>query len=292
MCKIMFIVNNDENSNVSNLLQVNQSLFKNEKDGNAIMIEKENSKAKVELYETTIEALEVLMNESKNKGVYGIHTRTATSGLINEKNNHFWEDTGFIFGHNGFVPALDKMSSEKCDSKLFFESLMRDIKGVIKKRKKKGRQGITPYRVLKLIKDNVERFDFVGVAILYDTRSRIVYLIGTRNIDIVSDSKNFLAFCSFDPHVNFTRIKRYKGFSFFQENTPLGLDKTELGKGFYAYSIEKGSIINEIEIETSFGFNSYSSYSGYLDDQIERKKERDNFLRQEYQEQARYFNDL
>jgi hypothetical protein len=268
----MMIVNNNENSKAFNLIKVNELSFKGEQDGNVLLIEKENKKPKVKRFDNTKEAIDNMLSEIKDKGVYGIHTRTATSGNLTKSNFHFWQKEGFYFAHNGIVSVLDKMATKKSDSRLFFDFLMRDIKEKerkLKNKKKKKDFKLSPTKVLKKIEENAEKFEFYGVAFLYDSRERILYLIGSRAIDVVSDSENFIAFASFEPKVCFSQAIDYSGFTFTRENTPLLLDKLDLSSGYYAYSIDRQEIIAERE-RSYFGFaTSGQSSSGWQEREIE-----------------------
>jgi len=276
MCKIMFVINNNENDNASNLISANEYIFKGEKDGNSVLIQQEDEKPKVSFFDTTKNALKNLIKESKNKGIFGIHTRTGTSGLMGKINLHFWKKHNYFFAHNGFVFVLDKMSKKKCDSKMFFEFLMADIKNTEKKRGKE----ITPSKCLKIIEKNIEKFDFMGVAVLYNSKRGIVYIMGTRNINLTSDSKNFLAFTSFEPLTSYTKIKEYSGFSFMRDNAPSLLDKTELEKGLYAYDIKKRKIIADREVKSRFEFDyADNKQNGYFDkeDKVEQLPYNENY---------------
>ena len=105
---------------------------------------------------------------------------------------------------------------------------------------------------MKIIRGLMEEMGFNGIAFLVDIKKKLLYLLGTRDIDIYSDTKSFITFASFNASINYQKVVNYAGVGFTITGLELPISHNVLSSGVYVYDIEKREIIYQKKEQVGF----------------------------------------
>lgn len=285
MCKLMLGINFEESKVSPNLFVVNKSVFESEKDGTVVFDWKDFKNPKSKAFKSTSEAIDYMALQSQSKGLFGVHTRTATSGLLTEDNLHFWIKSGYSFAHNGLVVQLSGASQKDSDSKLFFEILLRKLK-----RREKHSKNLKVKTKAKIIRGLMDEMNFTGVAFLIDIKRKLLYLLGTRDIDIYSDTQSFITFASFTASLHYQKIINYAGVEFITTGLALPIFHNTLPEGIYVYDIKNRAIIYKEEFSDTYEFYNQKNYGFAFDKSIESNDQ--NFTEPNFSREVSFEPDI
>ena len=285
MCKLMLNVNFAEGKQSANLFKVNKELFEGEKDGTVVFNWKGFKNPERISFDSVDKALDYIISQSRYKGVFGMHTRTATSGLIADNNLHFWIQDGYSFAHNGWITQLSGISQVDSDSKLFFDMALR--------RFEKKENQLSLENKVKIISNLMKGTGFSGVAFLLDTKKKQIYLLGTREIDIYSDTKTFISFASFNAVTSSRKVIDYAGFGFEVDGIQLPVVHNVLPEGIYVYDISKKDLVYQAKnpVQNSWFKPLYNYRTERLLPSVDEKTDTTAENSEEYLKRIGYLND-
>src|SRR3990167_505969 len=234
MCKLLVGVNNKPgNPEFEKYIEAHQLEMYSEKNGCAALVVGFDNKIKVfrslhdydEVYRNVFEHI-------ANSKLVSIHTRTATSGGVNEKNVHFFGSEGYYFAHNGFVRKYHSGVSlgfgrtlwKSDEPSTFLDTDGSDCRGcwsskagVCKKHKREGfaeskkdsdeacdslqflinmPKPVTPVKINKEIADK----DFTGLGFLIGEKKQDAYLLIKKDTRVQTDKETFAIYTSFTPN--------------------------------------------------------------------------------------------
>jgi len=285
MCKLMLNVNFKEGKQSANLFKVNKELFEGEKDGTVVFSWKGLKNPERISFDSVDKALDYIIKQSKNKGVFGMHTRTATSGVIAENNLHFWIQDGYSFAHNGWIAQLSGISQVDSDSKLFFDMILR--------RFEKKANNLSLEHKVKIISNLMRETGFSGVAFFLDTKKKQIYLLGTREIDVYSDMKTFISFASFSAVTGSKKVVDYAGFGFEVDGIQLPVVHNVLPEGIYVYDISKKGLVYQAKnpVQSNWFRPFYDYRTEKLLPSVDENKDTTAETSEEYLKRIGYLDD-
>lgn len=239
MCKLLVGIKlKKDNNKFEQVLKLQEEELKTELHGISTMIVDNKNKVRVyrkmKKYQKVMNKIYSNVNDLK---IVGIHTRTATSGVVNIENTHFFEVDDYLFAHNGIIcdgysegvntigtgfyyrNYID-VGNPMCDSYRYFKKLSKPI-------------------TKKILEQSIQKDSFYGVALLVDKKNKRMFIMSTRNFNAQTDLKSYLFFYSFEPRREET-IKKWDflGFRFYEEE-----EKTKtfnIGPGVYQIGFNRG----------------------------------------------------
>lgn len=139
------------------------------------------------------------------------HFRMASVGKVSAENVHGWDDSGWVFMHNGgvstYVETGKSREQEEADSLMFFKDLLGFLKGI---------KGHKEKRVCQAIRDMVDTVNFHGRAFLYHKASDNLYMFG--DFEVYDVAGSYLVISSHALRFNGDKNSYVHGFNFTQKD--------------------------------------------------------------------------
>lgn len=263
MCKLVTIIkkNNDNDELIIKAVAAQEKVIRKEPHGiAALAINKDTDKVEVKKdMDNYDKVLDWAYSKVKNSKVVSIHSRQATSGVINKDNLHFFKADEYYLAHNGVVSKCsDKWETlgshkgyfskgyPKGYGKLYEGNLLIEDDDKSKEDKEVSKDKMCDsYKFLTKIKKPMTEKDilnemasqeFYGVGIVVDTKKKILYTFATRSIPMHTNMKDFSITYSFDPTSKIETTKRFMGFELKgSKKEAIHLHKEKAIEGVYKY---------------------------------------------------------
>src|SRR3990167_227559 len=269
MCKLLVGVNDKKNNkNFEEYLMAQKSEFFTEKDGiGALVMDFEgNIQVKRVLdIKDYWKVFEMVSSNLANTKLVSIHSRTATSGLVNKDNVHFFEDKGYYFAHNGFVKDFKRSEGaglslswastflpydlkvcKGCDSAKF--GVCRKHKKAIEKEEKDNpvcdslqflQKLDKPIKDINYLDKEMELKQFFGLGFLLGDKLKDAWLLVDKEIT-AQVGEDFTMFYSYEPSKTYkvSEEEIIRGVSLVKKvEIPLPLEHRRAFRGAYRLAL-------------------------------------------------------
>lgn len=196
MCKFIVVFkNNKADTKIDSLLSANVNALKKEPHGFSLL-SVNDKKLKV--------ARSLNYNKMPNSigvcDMFAIHTRTATTGTICEKNTHLHcINNRYYYAHNGFVMNYQQGTNDTTDSHAFFNAYFKKYDNI----------------TAKTLGHFIDKKSFSGRGFIYDVKTKKSYLFSTNELNIYAIDTS-LVFSTYKLSFSVTKniIKTVRGYDF------------------------------------------------------------------------------
>jgi len=160
MCKILTIINTKPENNevIQKIINANAEGLKQEKSGFSVLRDDKPSYFMDEGYQDFDKNVEY-----KGEKVFCVHTRTMTSGALDETGLHLQRTAGWFWAHNGVVSSFSRVKDHS-DSFHFFSALL----------SKQPIDRLNQPLSADLIQKTCSDLSFYGKGFLYNPKTEIV----------------------------------------------------------------------------------------------------------------------
>lgn len=261
MCKLLVGINFDKKKNkiVPEIIRAQLDQFDREVDGVACLIVRGSEaevKKEVDEYD---DVYSYLLKNAEKADLFGLHTRTATQGLVSQDNCHFYQRGQYIFAHNGFVGGFSSqytnyapynqqktMGFGNMNKSIFetdYEMEQYDKKMIDQAEKKEKSDSLMflekiPKNVsLKELEALAEQYSFKGVSCLYDKKRKKMFLLNTRDIEVHTDLKSYLIMYSYSPENELREQVYFKGLKLYGD-VGEELETYKIPSGIFEFSFK------------------------------------------------------
>lgn len=280
MCKLITAINNSTGQNDSdfkNAIALQYEILKKEPHGIAgLVITKDNKLHLFREYKDYDKILIEVDKLIKDAKFLILHTRMSTGGSQTIDNVHLFEDENYLFAHNGWVPkyaapafgfqsgfkyAQEGLNSYSDDytSDIPYDKenvasdtiLSRALEPKHKKKEKhknkmcdsfKFLQALPKPITIEAIKKEVKASNFYGTGIIINKKTFEAFLIVKKDTTVITDSKDWGVFYSFDPETEITyeTYKNMFGVNVLsaEETIKVVAEQKEVVKGIYKLEIQ------------------------------------------------------
>lgn len=245
MCVILSIIKIKEDDEKLNNSITNTIELLKESNGDGVgVIALENKKKW--FYQRGLEIKKQKIQEIINNfKIINIHLRFSTSGLIADKNVHFWQIGEWFFAHNGTISGKEYNSNKKCDSFNLFKKLIRmncfGKNGTIKTKK---------------INDIVSDSSFWGRFIIANPKRNKIYYFGDFHLYVLDRKMMIIA----SKEINFKKnTLNFLGIEFDNKQQIDILEKKI--DGIFSFDLRNNKMKTIAE-----EFNKYTISSKWKDD--------------------------
>ena len=251
MCRLLLGIKlNGKNSpDFAKIIRLQETKLRSQPDGIATLRIDDNNKVKISReMEEYGKALSDIYKNVGNSRIVGVHSRQATSGETNIKNTHFFEVGRYIFAHNGMVSDYDSMTFGEKDTSFITPTNQNlrwdgyyETKGKLDDEIKKEKmcdsyqfiKNIKKPITKKILRREMEKKGFYGVAVLIDKKAKKIFTIATREAKAHTDFKTFFFMYSFDPVNELKNYKKFIGFRIFKESQQKKVELFTIMPGVY-----------------------------------------------------------
>lgn len=257
MCKLLIGIklNGSEDSTFEKILRAQESSLRDQPHGIAgLRISKKNQINVAKRLDNYNPVFADIYKNLKDTKIVGIHTRQATSGLINLRNTHFFQVGDYLFAHNGIVSDYHMgyqgkqfYFSSACDEPNYKETNILELEeGNLTEAIEKNQEDLCDsHKFLlnipkpitkKILREEIEERGFSGVGIIVDKRNRKIFTIATRELKCHTDFRNYLFIYSYNPESRLREYKKFIGFNVFNKENEEKLELFGIPAGVYELS--------------------------------------------------------